>query len=128
MVSHDRWFLERVTDTIVALTGDGKLAALPGGVDEYLELRRRAATRTATPPAGKRAGDSRAEERQRNKELQRLERVMERLERRERELHGQLAEAATDSEAVLRLDAALRELIAEKAAAEDSWLSLATDD
>ncbi len=128
VVSHDRWFLERVTDTIVALTGDGKLAALPGGVDEYLELRRRASTRTIAAPAGKRPGDSRAEERQRNKELQRLERVMERLERRERELHEQLAEAATDADAVLRLDAALRELIAEKAAAEESWLALATDD
>ena len=43
VVSHDRWFLERVTDTIVALTGDGRLAALPGGVDEYLEIRQRTA-------------------------------------------------------------------------------------
>ena len=37
VVSHDRYFLERVTDHIVALVG-GKLAYLPGGVDEYLSL------------------------------------------------------------------------------------------
>jgi ABC transport system ATP-binding/permease protein len=37
-VSHDRYFLERVTDHVIALV-DGKLAFLPGGVDEYLALR-----------------------------------------------------------------------------------------
>jgi ATP-binding cassette subfamily F protein uup len=128
VVSHDRWFLERVADTIVALTGDGRLAALPGGVDEYLALRRAAAER---PPAShqptRKTGDTRAQERQRSKELQRLERLMQRLDRREAELHSELAEYATDADAVLRLDAELRELLAEKAAAEDSWLLLATD-
>src|SRR5258708_6675373 len=36
VVSHDRYFLERVTDHVVALLG-GTLAYLPGGVAEYLE-------------------------------------------------------------------------------------------
>ncbi len=44
VVSHDRYLVERVCDTVVALLGDGSLAALPGGVDEYL-ARRRAARR-----------------------------------------------------------------------------------
>ncbi|WP_066299063.1 ABC-F family ATP-binding cassette domain-containing protein [Arthrobacter luteolus] len=39
VVSHDRYLLERVTDTQMALLGDGKLRDLPGGVDQYLELR-----------------------------------------------------------------------------------------
>ena len=39
VVSHDRYFLERVTDHVVALLGDARLAFLPGGVDEFLELR-----------------------------------------------------------------------------------------
>ena len=37
VVSHDRYFLERVTEHVVALLGDGQLAFLPGGVDEYLD-------------------------------------------------------------------------------------------
>jgi ATP-binding cassette subfamily F protein uup len=37
VVSHDRYFLERATDGVTALLGDGKIAFLPGGVDEYLE-------------------------------------------------------------------------------------------
>ena len=129
VVSHDRWFLERVTDTIVALTGDGQLAALPGGVDQYLEIRHAGAAGRASAPApsSKRSGDSRSEERQRGKDLQRIERLIERLDKREKQLHAQLAESATDAAAVLKLDSELRALIAEKAEAEDSWLSLATD-
>jgi ABC transport system ATP-binding/permease protein len=36
VVSHDRYFLERVTEHVVALLGDGRLSFLAGGVDEYL--------------------------------------------------------------------------------------------
>src|ERR1700744_5601773 len=36
VVSHDRYFLERVTDHVIALLGDTKLAYLPGGVEQYL--------------------------------------------------------------------------------------------
>ncbi len=130
VVSHDRWFLERVTDTIVALTGDGQLAALPGGVDQYLQIRHAAAAGRASAPSAtssKRSGDSRSEERQRGKDLQRLERLIERLDKREKQLHVQLVESATDAAAVFKLDTELRALIAEKAEAEDSWLGLATD-
>jgi ATPase subunit of ABC transporter with duplicated ATPase domains len=36
VASHDRYLVERVTDTAYALFGDGRLTHLPGGVDEYL--------------------------------------------------------------------------------------------
>ncbi|MGO1548787.1 MAG: ABC-F family ATP-binding cassette domain-containing protein [Nesterenkonia sp.] len=39
VVSHDRYLLERVTDHQVALLGDAKLRALPGGVEQYLRIR-----------------------------------------------------------------------------------------
>ncbi len=50
LVSHDRYFLERVTDHVVALLGDGNLSFLPGGVEEY--LRRRLAAAGAGAPGG----------------------------------------------------------------------------
>ncbi len=51
VVSHDRYLIERVTDDVVALLGDGRITHLPGGIDEY--LRRRAAARESGPaPAG----------------------------------------------------------------------------
>src|SRR6202035_891654 len=39
VVSHDRYFLERVCDNVFALPDDGHLRHLPGGVEQYLELR-----------------------------------------------------------------------------------------
>ncbi|HET7303472.1 MAG TPA: ABC-F family ATP-binding cassette domain-containing protein [Segeticoccus sp.] len=42
VVSHDRYLLERMCDRQVALLGDGRVRDLPGGVEQYLELRREA--------------------------------------------------------------------------------------
>ncbi|MDO5503078.1 MAG: ABC-F family ATP-binding cassette domain-containing protein [Actinomycetia bacterium] len=54
VVSHDRYLLERVTDRQVALLGDGQVRDLPGGVEQYLELRR-AMVSDAPGPGGSRA-------------------------------------------------------------------------
>jgi ATP-binding cassette subfamily F protein uup len=130
VVSHDRYFVERVADTTVALLGDGSLMQMIGGIDEYLQRRSgRVAARPkgAAPltPAAQKPGDSRADDKARSKELTRLERLISRLDKREATLHGQLAEAATDHAKALSLDTELRQVLAEKAAAEDSWLDLA---
>jgi len=144
VVSHDRYLLERVCDTTVALLGDGSLAALPGGVDEYLARRKDssspmsssapkpsssgaassgAASSSAASSSGGPASDSRAA----RKELARLERQIATLERKEAQLHDQLAEHATDFARVNELDAALRETTAAREAAEHRWLELSED-
>jgi ATP-binding cassette subfamily F protein uup len=120
VVSHDRYLLERVCDTTVALLGDGSLAALPGGVDEYL-ARRHASTTALADDRRERRGDTRAA----RKELIRLERRVETLHRREATLHDQLATHATDYAKVADLDAELRAVVAEREAAEEAWLTLA---
>src|SRR5204863_7179027 len=38
VVSHDRFFVERVCDDVYGLIGDGGIRHLPGGVDTYLQL------------------------------------------------------------------------------------------
>ncbi|MFP5218247.1 MAG: ABC-F family ATP-binding cassette domain-containing protein [Actinomycetes bacterium] len=118
VVSHDRYFLERVTTSTVALMGDGRLAALPGGVEQYLAERVRWEAPAA--PARQRSGDTRAAKR----EIARLERELARLEREEARLHAALAEQATDADAVLALDAELRALQARRGELEDAWLEL----
>ena len=55
VVSHDRYFLERVTDSTWALLGDGKVSMLPRGVDEYLE-RRAAMLAAASSPGASQSG------------------------------------------------------------------------
>ncbi|MCW2648467.1 MAG: transport system ATP-binding/permease protein [Pseudonocardiales bacterium] len=121
VVSHDRYLIERVCDTTVALLGDGSLAALPGGVDEYL-TRRAAAGAAVSAERRERKGDSRAA----RKELVRLERQIGQLDRREATLHDQLATSATDFTRVSELNAELRAVVAEREAAEHAWLELSS--
>ena len=96
VVSHDRYFLERTTTVTSSLMGDGSIKALPGGVDEYLAKRIRRAPSPAAGAAEKPKGDSRAA----RKELQKLERQLVALDKRESELHAAMAAQASDHEAV----------------------------
>ena len=133
VVSHDRYFLERVTDHVIALLGDGKLSFLPGGVEEYLDRVRgtRETSLPAAPPAA--AGPAPggglgvAGERAARKELQRLERQIERLSGQEAQLGEQMAQHASDYEKLTEMGAELRSVQAEKAALEERWLTVAAD-
>jgi ATP-binding cassette subfamily F protein uup len=134
VVSHDRYLLERVTDHQVALLGDGRVRDLPGGVDEYLALRRASLETAAgaSPASPGMAGSAAAapvsdagEQRAARKEMSRLERQISRLQAQEERLHAELAEKATDHEAVLALDARLRGVVAEREGLEEQWLAAA---
>ncbi|WP_418276056.1 ABC-F family ATP-binding cassette domain-containing protein [Isoptericola jiangsuensis] len=143
VVSHDRYLLERVCDRQWALLGDGALRDLPGGVEQYLELRRAAggssaASSTPAPaaPAGGPAGTTGsagttgttatpAEQRAARKTVQRLEKQLGRLAQEEARLHDRMAADPTDFEATAKLDARLREVLAEKDELELEWLEAA---
>ncbi len=129
VVSHDRYFLERVTDSIWALTGDGQVSMLPGGVDQYLRTRREGAR--VPPPPVERAPVSQAapvggaNERAARKTIGRVERRLERLASREAELHDVMAASATDHARLTELSAELEALGAEKDQLEAEWLEAA---
>jgi ATP-binding cassette subfamily F protein uup len=131
VVSHDRYAVERICDRTVALLGDGRLRDLPGGIDEYLTLRRASRLSAAERPPGRPAADSSegvsgaAASREARKELARVERRLERLRADEGRLHEELAAAATDHERVLDLDARLRAVTDERYGLEERWLDLA---
>ncbi|HMD25437.1 MAG TPA: ABC-F family ATP-binding cassette domain-containing protein [Streptosporangiaceae bacterium] len=132
VVSHDRYFLERVTEHVMALLGDGRLSFLAGGVDEYLDRIRtaRAGSTGGSQPGPAAPGPPRssaAEERTARKELQRLERQLDRLTVRETELTALLAANATDYEKLTSLGAELRAVQSEKSGLEDNWLTLAAN-
>jgi ABC transport system ATP-binding/permease protein len=128
VVSHDRYFLERVTEHVVALLDDGKLSFLAGGVDEYLDRIRAARDAPApTRPATSAPRSSAADDRSARKELQRLERQLERLSARETDLTAQLAANATDYEKLTTLGADLKATQAEKADFEERWLTVAAE-
>jgi ABC transport system ATP-binding/permease protein len=141
VVSHDRYFLERVTDSIHALLDDGQISMLPGGVDDYLTRRPvRSSRRTTltrqkfTPydadpsevdavPAKARPGSS--EEREARKALARVERQLEQVASREATLNAEVLTHATDHERLAELSHALTELAAERESLEREWLDAA---
>lgn len=100
VVSHDRYLLERVTDQQYALLGDGSLRHLPGGVDQYLELRKHSLA-SKTTSATVRATESNKVNsvpklsgsalRDAEKNLSRIERALEKLSGDEAALHEQMA-------------------------------------
>jgi ATP-binding cassette subfamily F protein uup len=149
VVSHDRYFLERVTDHVVALLGDGKLSYLGGGVEEYLQRRARQATAVpgaggpgtggsavggpgqgpgtgaSTRPAG--GPTTAAGQRAARKELQRLERQLARVGDREVGLTAALAAEASDYTRLIELGAELRTVQDQKARLEEQWLAVAEE-
>jgi ABC transport system ATP-binding/permease protein len=138
VVSHDRYFLERVTDVVYGLLDDGALSLLPGGVDDYLE-RRVGAKRQSEhvesaqkdieippsrhAPTRRRAGS--AEERAARKVLARVERRLEQVSSREAELNDQVLAHAADHERLSTLSGQLAELAAEREMLEAEWLETA---
>jgi ATP-binding cassette subfamily F protein uup len=127
VVSHDRYFVERVTSRVVALLGDGRLTDLPGGIDEY--LRRLRAAEPAPAPATARNGagpgaDGRAA-RDARKQLGKLERRLDRLSDRQAAIEAELAAKAADYTEAVRLGAELDAVLAEKTEVEEAWLEAA---
>jgi ATP-binding cassette subfamily F protein uup len=131
-VSHDRYFLERVCDVTYALLGDGRCVLLPGGIDQYLELRHAAERAAGFPtepstaePAGATAGLSAAETRQARKDLARLDSRLAKLEQQITRLHEQMASAASDYTRLADLQTELTAATAEQADVEEAWLATA---
>ncbi|MEO8557072.1 MAG: ABC-F family ATP-binding cassette domain-containing protein [Actinomycetota bacterium] len=140
VVSHDRYLLERMCDRQVAMLGDGGIRDLPGGVEQYLDLRHAARASAAAGPSGGAGGlrgpvgsasseappgPSAAELREAKKDLNRIERLLTKLSTQEDKIHLEMAAKAADHAAVLALNDTLRAIVDEREALELEWLSVA---
>ena len=151
VVSHDRYLLERVTDQQFALMGDGRLRHLPGGVDEYLRLRKHSlsagaapvgapissassassSTATATAPANASTATATAPKlsgaalRDAEKNLARIERALEKLGSDEAALHQKMAaHDQSDYEGLAAFAAQQNDLNAKRESLELEWLEI----
>jgi len=130
VVSHDRYFLERTCDVQYALLGDGSCVLLPGGVEEYLERRRRRADADAkgagsSGPARTTSAADAARHRQARKDLARVESQLAKLATRMEGLHTALAAGSADYAKLVSLGAELDEAVARQGELEGEWLELA---
>jgi len=123
VISHDRYFLERVCDRFVGLLGDKLVRDLPRGVDEYLELRHQA-TNILTSTQKEKKSSNAAEERQLKKDKVRLERQMEKADSKISELESDLEAAAFDPDRLNFLTGEIENIRLEKAKLEEAWLQV----
>jgi ATPase subunit of ABC transporter with duplicated ATPase domains len=127
VVTHDRYFLERVSDVTYALTGGGRCDLLPGGIEQYLADR---AARESVEPAAaepQRGESASARERRTGKEMARIEGQLEKLEKQIAAIHESMAEAAADHVRVGELNAELQDMLTRKESLEEAWLAAAED-
>ena len=126
VVTHDRYFLERVTDVTYALTGGGRCDLLPGGIEQYLD------ERVADEPEQARQEPQRAEsasarDRRTGKEMARIEGQLAKLDGQITAMHEAMADAAADHVRLGQLNAELNEILARKDSLEEAWLSAAEE-
>ena len=130
VASHDRYLVERVTDTAYGMFGDGKLVHLPGGIDEYLSRAAVPAEISASGTVGAGApatgpGLSAAELRTARKDLSKLERQLVKLDEQVGKINVSLADHGSDYSKIVELDAQLKAVQEERARVEEAWLELA---
>ena len=123
VISHDRYFLERVCDRFVGLLGDKSVRDLPRGVDEYLELRQ-AAMQTPISAQKEKKTSNAAEERQLKKDKVRLERQIEKANTRISELESEQEGASFDPERLTTITHELEAQRSDKHKLEDDWLQV----
>jgi ATPase subunit of ABC transporter with duplicated ATPase domains len=126
VVTHDRYFLERVCDVSYALLGDGSCVLLPGGVEQYLQYRHNGPWERPPTPDPVDPGTTRsAASRQARKDLARLEQQIARLDERLTALHEDMAAAASDYKRLNELYREIELITANKDQLEVAWLEAA---
>ena len=123
VISHDRYFLERVCDRFVGLLGDKALRDLPRGVDQYLEQRASAIPSAGTEEKSKTVSSA-AEQRQFKKDLARLERQIEKSKVRITELEQNQTNAAFDPAELSQVTTELESVRVELNSREEEWLEI----
>jgi ATP-binding cassette subfamily F protein uup len=122
VISHDRYFLERVCDRFVGLLGDGQLRDLPRGVDQYLEDRTRALKGGSAQ--GEKKVSSAQTERLLKKDLARVERQIEKAREKLANLKSEQSEASSDANRLIEIALNIATVESELAQREEEWLEI----
>jgi ATP-binding cassette subfamily F protein uup len=123
VISHDRYFLERVCDRFVGLLGNETLQDLALGIEQYLELRAEMISRSVVTEDKKEISGA-AQLRLVKKELAKIEKQLERIIVQEQELIKEQESASFDHERLLEVSAKLTDIGKVRSELEDKWLEL----
>jgi ATP-binding cassette subfamily F protein uup len=124
VISHDRYFLERVCDRFYGLLGDEVLRDLPRGVDQYLEQRADAVSSRSGTAQKQSSGSSAAEQRQLKKDLARLDKQIVKGKERIAELLAEQERESANHQRLIELASELASAESELASREEEWLQV----
>lgn len=124
VISHDRYFLERVCDRFYGLLGDKVLRDLPRGVDQYLEQRAVSSAPSTESTSKEGSVSSAAQQRQLKKDLTRVERQVAKGKERLVQLKSELEAAAFSPDKLLELSAEIATVESDLVAREEEWLEI----
>jgi ATP-binding cassette subfamily F protein uup len=123
VISHDRYFLERVCDRFVGLLGNETLQDLALGIEQYLELRAEMISRSVVTEDRKEISGA-AQLRLVKKELAKVEKQLEKVIAQEQELIKEQESASFDHQRLLEVGAKLTEIGKVRSELEEKWLEL----
>ena len=123
VVSHDRYFLERVCDITLAFVGDSQLRDLPRGLDQYFELRN-SANAAGSQSVSEPIAQPKVDRRGLKKSIERVEKSLSRREEQLHKLEQELVEVATDYARLAQIHSEIEQLKIEKERLEQEWLTL----
>lgn len=137
-VSHDRYFLDRTVDHLLAFRGDAVVEEIPGNYSYYEERLAEERRRRADEEAASRREKEDAQVRRKaadtaeprkltyreERELEALEERISKMEERASEIDEEMVEQAVDYEVVAQLDAEKTALNAELETSLERWMEL----
>ena len=138
IVSHDRYFMDKVVDHLLVFEGEGKVRDFPGNYTQYREWQTEEQRRATNASADRKADKPQAATVSRNdgtarvrkltfkekREYEQLERDIAALEAEKAEINTALCGGTTDVEVITRLSKRLPLLCAELDEKEMRWLEL----
>lgn len=118
VVSHDRFFLERVCDGIYLLDGKGGITHLPGGIDQYLNLE------IPKMEGAKQEEKEKVNTWQLQKDLAKVERKLAKLDEQITGINLKMLSVALNYKELTQLQDELNEFKTTKEALEATWLAI----
>jgi ATP-binding cassette subfamily F protein uup len=122
VISHDRYFLERVCDRFVGLLGDGQLRDLPRGVNQYLEQRAVMLDQDQQIGTTEKKVSNAVQERQAKKDIARLDRQIEKASQKLQNLLVEQEEPAISQERLIQIVGEIEETKKAQSLLEEEWL------
>ncbi|HKL40698.1 MAG TPA: ABC-F family ATP-binding cassette domain-containing protein, partial [Cryomorphaceae bacterium] len=133
VVSHDRFFMDKVVDHLFVFEGQGEIRDFPGNYTQYREKKKledKSSTKEIAAEK-KQVAASEPEKKEKTKltygerlEFEKLEKSIEKLEEKKAELAEALS-ATNDNEELMKISAELEAVVKECDTKNDRWLELA---